>query len=463
MANGGLLAGIMNPAQVDVLGSMDKGRERQANQMAGNMLGDSLGGQIGKLARLSPEKAMAYAKATNTPTDDMGRIQNLMGTQIMVAKLWDAGDKDNAISTMQKQIQLTEERTGQEATNLRLAFADMQAGGGEVFNNFLIGGRSLDPTNKQPNAKDQSIIDLNKAKTDDLIASGSPKSSSTTKRNTSVIGNKIIDSDTGDVVYDGGDDGITIPPSLVRDLPADMAARVADSYSSAGGGKDGIQAANVEKALVQEDMRRDAAYESLSVQYPNASEDEVRQLRTAIDTAPTVEKGMAIAKTVRENQRAAQKASVMTDRALHLVNTILVNSELEDVIGSSEGKFGGTEQPTGAIPLIGGFISDDEATAIADIEEVTNILTVPAMEIMTGILSESDLKLLKTISGGAFNRTRGIDRFKKDVGQIQTVLKRASLIGKMNPRDREAAIWATNAVNMKNPDAIKIRQKLGLD
>ena len=109
MANGGLLAGIMNPAQVDVLGSMDKGRERQANQMAGNMLGDSLGGQIGKLARLSPEKAMAYAKATNTPTDDMGRIENLIGMQIMVAKLWDAGDKDNAMSTMLRQIQLTEE------------------------------------------------------------------------------------------------------------------------------------------------------------------------------------------------------------------------------------------------------------------------------------------------------------------------------------------------------------------
>ena len=168
MDNGGLLAGIMNPAQVDVLGSMDKGRERQADQMAGNMLGDTLGGQFGKLARVSFDKAMAYAKATNTPTTDMGRIQNLMGTQIMVAKLWDAGDKDNAISTMQKQIQLTEERTGQEATNLRLAFADMQAGGGEVLNNFLAGGRSLDPTNKQPSAKDQSIIDLNKAKTADI-------------------------------------------------------------------------------------------------------------------------------------------------------------------------------------------------------------------------------------------------------------------------------------------------------
>ena len=85
------------------------------------------------------------------------------------------------------------------------------------------------------------------------------------------------------------------------------------------------------------------------------------------------------------------------------------------------------------------------------------------MEIMTGILSESDLKLLKTISGGAFNRTRGIDRFKKDAGQIRTILQRASTIGKMkNPKDREAAIWATNKSNFNNPDAKLIRTKLGL-
>jgi hypothetical protein len=51
---------------------------------------------------------------------------------------------------MQKQIQLTEQHTGQEATNLRMAFSDMQSGGGEILENFLRGGRSLNPTYKKP-------------------------------------------------------------------------------------------------------------------------------------------------------------------------------------------------------------------------------------------------------------------------------------------------------------------------
>ena len=455
----GILGMIANPAQADALGAVQAGKQQAATDQAGELLGQTLGGKIGALAKLSPDKAMAYAKALNIPLDAKGRIDKAIGTQVMVTKMLDAGQTGLATQLLNDEVAQMETANGEMAEKFRMPLNDLLQGNvnSDVVQNFMRGGVAFDPSRKSVSAKEIAETAKLEAETANLL---NPPG---VKRNTSVVGNKIIDSDTGDIVYDGGDDGIKIPPSIVKDLPPEMAARVADAYSAGGGGKDGMKFANEERVLVQEDMRRGNAYEALSVQYPNASEDEMRQLRSAIDTAPTVEKGMTIAKTVRENQRAAQKASVMTDRSLELVNSILDNSELEDVVGSSEGKFGGTEQPTGVVPVIGGFISDEEATAIADIEEVTNILTVPAMEIMTGILSESDLKLLKTISGGAFNRTRKLDRFKKDVGKIQTVLKRASLIGKMSPRDREAAIWATNAVNMKNPDAIKIRQKLGLD
>ena len=456
MADGGLLGGIMNPAQADVLGAMDKGRDRQATAMAGDILGQQIGGQIGALARLDPDKGIALAKITNTPIDDAGRIKNLLGSVMMTGQLWDAGLKSDAINTLRKQIDYTESKTGEKAVALRTAMASLEAGAtDEVGQGFLSTARGMNPLNAPPSAKEQ-------AETRKLDAETASLTSPVVKRNTTTVGDRIIDSDTGDVIYDGGGTGIQIPKSIINDLPNEMAARVADVFVAAGGGKDGIKAANEERVIVQEDMRRGSAYESLSVAYPGASTDEMTQLRTAIDTAPTVEKGMAIAETVRTNQRAAQKASVMTDRSLYLANNILDNVELSDVIGSSEGKYGGTDQDSGPMWGVGGFISDFEAEAIADIEEITNILTVPAMEIMTGILSESDLKLLKTISGGAFNRTRGIDRFKKDVGQVQTILNRASVIGKMKPKDREAAIWATNAVNMNTPQAKQIRKKLGL-
>jgi len=75
----GLMDAIINPAQTDVLGALDKGRERQATDLAGELLGQTIGGKIGQLARLSPDKALAFAKATGTPLTSKGRIENLMG------------------------------------------------------------------------------------------------------------------------------------------------------------------------------------------------------------------------------------------------------------------------------------------------------------------------------------------------------------------------------------------------
>ena len=260
----------------------------------------------------------------------------------------------------------------------------------------------------------------------------------------------------------GGGTPVKFPPILREGLSEAVGDKGEAAFTASGGGKDGMKAFHDAVNIAKEDERREQASGSLAVTYPGATPQEMTQLQAAINSAPTVEKGMAVVETVRTNQRAAQKSAILADRSLYLVGNILANDELDDVVGSSEGKYGGSEQPSGAFPVIGGFISDKEAEAIADIEEITNILTVPAMELMTGILSESDLKLLKTISGGAFTRTRGSERFKKDAGQVQRILKTASIIGKLGPKDREAAVWATDKKNMSTPQGMAIRKKLGL-
>jgi len=150
MSNGGLLAGIMNPAQVDVLGSMDAGRERQATRKAGDLLAESIGGKVGELARLSPDKAMAYAKATNTPIDDMGRVKNLMGWNIMGAKLFQAGQGDEAANVLERAAAQIQEQTGQVPEALLKVVSDWRTNGagGEIVKNFTNAGLSLDPSSQ---------------------------------------------------------------------------------------------------------------------------------------------------------------------------------------------------------------------------------------------------------------------------------------------------------------------------
>tara|TARA_R110000851_G_scaffold326445_2_gene495117 strand:- start:1757 stop:3133 length:1377 start_codon:yes stop_codon:yes gene_type:complete len=454
----GLLGQIANPAQADIIGAMDKGKKRQAMDMAGEIMGQTQYGKLGALFRTDPELGMKVQGALGIPKDAKGRADALKGAYTLANQFIQGGDTETGIAVLEDYANTIEGSSQGTvmAEKTRAGIEALRSGDPDAANNIntIVNSFSGKTVSEKEQAETRKLI----AEADALEVPSVVKPVIVAK------GASIYDPDTKTFISSPGTGtSVKIPSSLINGLPEDMGVRVADAYSAAGGGKDGMQAAQTEKKNVQEDMRRDDASKSLAITYPNASTDEMAQLQTAVNYAPTVEKGMENAANVRSNQKATQKASVMTDRSLELINHILDNDQLADVVGSSEGKFGGSEQPSGVFPFIGGFISDGEAEAIADIEEVTNILTVPAMEIMTGILSESDLKLLKTISGGAFNRTRGIDRFKKDAGQIRTILQRASTIGKMkNPKDREAAIWATNKSNFNNPDAKLIRTKLGL-
>jgi hypothetical protein len=150
MSNGGLMAGAINPAQANILGAMDKGRERQANDMAGELLGQTIGGKIGDLARLSPDKALKFAEATGIPTTSMGRIKNLMGVNIMGAKLLQSGQTQEAAQFLDEEATKIETLTNQPATNLRRMVRAIQYGNQEAVDNFIKAGRSMDPTAPKP-------------------------------------------------------------------------------------------------------------------------------------------------------------------------------------------------------------------------------------------------------------------------------------------------------------------------
>ena len=155
----------------------------------------------------------------------------------------------------------------------------------------------------------------------------------------------------------------------------------------------------------------------MKTSFPQASEAETVQLQSAMDAAKTTEAGLKAAGKVREEQKRLKKASGFQTRAVDLLNNILNNPELNDVVGSIEGSdesvlpFGGTK-----------VRSDGEADEIADIEEAGNILTADNLSLMSGVLSETDIKILKNLAGGALNRLRSEDRFIKDVTALRDKL-----------------------------------------
>jgi hypothetical protein len=112
------------------------------------------------------------------------------------------------------------------------------------------------------------------------------------------------------------------------------------------------------------------------------------------------------------------KAKGFQNKVVTLLDSILDNPQLEDVVGGIEGRRGGSDQET-FLPV---FLSDDEANAIADIEEAGNILTADNLSLMTGVLSESDIKIIRSLAGGALSRSRGEARFIKDVTALRDSL-----------------------------------------
>jgi len=211
--------------------------------------------------------------------------------------------------------------------------------------------------------------------------------------------------DTGQPVFDLGDTTANTPSALLEGLTADQKRAGMEAFRLAGGGDKGIKALQDAVKTRGEQTLREDVPQLLRDSFPNASPAEFEQLEAAARAGKTPESGLKSAQTVRVEQRRLKKAQGFQTRAVSLLKGLLTNPELDDVTGSIEGKF---ERTT----------SDAEANAIADIEEVSNILTSDNLDLMTGILSDTDIAILRSLAAGGLIRTRGDQRFRKDVQEI---------------------------------------------
>jgi hypothetical protein len=202
---------------------------------------------------------------------------------------------------------------------------------------------------------------------------------------------------------------VEIPQVLLEGLSPVMVKTSAAAYKAAGGGKDGMKAYQLQIDKGTEQERRIASPQILTASFPKASPAEMAQLQGAMDGAKTTESGLKAATAVRVEQRRLVKAKGFQDRAIELLTGILDNDELDDVLGSVEG-------------AIDFRFQDSEAELIADIEEAGNILTADNLSLMSGVLSESDIKILKNLAGGGLIRTRSSKRFRSDVKKLRDKL-----------------------------------------
>ena len=206
-----------------------------------------------------------------------------------------------------------------------------------------------------------------------------------------------------------------LPTSITANLSPELTKKAADTFAAAGGGDKGIKA--VTKIIDQgtESERRAAAPEIIRNTFPKASDAERAQLQGAMDGAKNTESGMKAAGKLREEQRRDKKGKVFQARAVELLTGILDNDELDDVLGSVEGATDFRFQ-------------DSEAELISDIEEAANILTADNLSLMSGVLSESDIKILQNLAGGALNRKRSSPRFIKDVTALRDKLASEQIV-----------------------------------
>ncbi len=215
-----------------------------------------------------------------------------------------------------------------------------------------------------------------------------------------------------------------IPQELIQNLDPVVAEQVSAAFTASGGGDKGVKAAVKMIESAGESQRRAAGPEILKARFPQASADEMSQLQATLDSAKTSESGMKAAVKLRETQRQVKKGAAFKQTAVDLLDRILANPELDDVIGSREGRDLGLP-----IPFVDEVHSDGEMTAIADIEEASNILTADNLDIMTGVLSETDIKIISNLASGGLNRVRGEVEFKRRVQELRDKIANSDVLG----------------------------------
>lgn len=198
------------------------------------------------------------------------------------------------------------------------------------------------------------------------------------------------------------------PPELLVDLTPDARRIAAAAFKAAGGGAAGLAALNLAVGTQKEAARFQDLPNILKSRFPNASSAERQEIDAAVSSSTNVDDALGAATAIRENQRTKKKAQVFQRRGVNLLKRIIGNPNLPDVVGSLEGDEDSWLH----------MWDDDETSLIADIEEVSNILTVENLDLLTGILSDSDLALLKSLGAGGLNRKRSDIAFLADAKDL---------------------------------------------
>ena len=77
------LNSISNPMIADIGGAMESGRQKRktrlSDEMIGEILNNTVGGKLGSLAKIDPEKAMGLAQALEIPVGQTSRLQSMVG------------------------------------------------------------------------------------------------------------------------------------------------------------------------------------------------------------------------------------------------------------------------------------------------------------------------------------------------------------------------------------------------
>lgn len=154
MANGSLLGAIINPAQADVSGAFEQRRQGQARDLAGDILGNTFTGQLGKLAKIDPDTAINLSQAVGIPLDSKGRLENFMGTAVAANQLVKAGLQQEAVQFITEQAQKIESVAGPGAAGRMMDMATrLQAGDPQAFEQLNQLATAFSP---QVSAKEQA-------------------------------------------------------------------------------------------------------------------------------------------------------------------------------------------------------------------------------------------------------------------------------------------------------------------
>jgi hypothetical protein len=209
---------------------------------------------------------------------------------------------------------------------------------------------------------------------------------------------------------------LIIPDVLIADLDEDVAALAAAAYRGGNGGSSGMAAAS----KVIEDSRELSRMENMAVSlseiFPSARGAEMEELQSIVRNAESYEKGMELAQVRRESQKMDSAGRENKLRGLQLIDRIIANKDLNAVLGSMEGRH--------EIGDLAHRWDPQETNAIADINNLRDILTGDNLGMMTGVLSESDMRIIANIAGGGLERQRDEETFMVDIQKIREALAR---------------------------------------